>query len=362
MVVALKDARADTSFTHETASVHPSVRMVGPVVVHRGATVECDVTLVGPTVVGADSWIGAGSTIAHSLIAPHAFVEPNSDVIHRVVSGRWSPGEPDHEEHGPVPSWGTGRAASTLAGGRSPDASGGRPPAMAADSLKRAADATLAALGLIVLAVPLLLVAILLKLDSRGPVFFRHRREGRDGKEFGCLKFRTMVADADRLQRALYAQSDLDGPQFKMAHDPRVTRLGHWLRAKNIDEMPQLWNVLLGEMSLVGPRPSPFRENQICVPWRRARLSIRPGVTGLWQICRDDQDGGNFHQWIYYDVLYVRHRSVWVDIKILLATILTLGGRKRVPCKWLIGSRAVEGQDPGPRHKPTEPLFYVQPS
>ncbi len=138
--------------------------------------------------------------------------------------------------------------------------------------------------------------------------------------------------------------------------------VGEWLRATNIDELPQLINVFLGQMSIVGPRPSPFRENQICVPWRRARLSIRPGVTGLWQICRSDRDGGNFHQWIYYDVLYVRHRSVWLDAKILLATILTLGGRKSVPCRWLTGSRAVEGQAPGPRRKPSEPLFYAETS
>jgi lipopolysaccharide/colanic/teichoic acid biosynthesis glycosyltransferase len=121
-----------------------------------------------------------------------------------------------------------------------------------------------------------------------------------------------------------------------MHHDPRVTRVGRWLRRLNLDEIPQLFNVLTGEMSLVGPRPSPFRENQLCIPWREARLSVRPGITGLWQICRNNRSSGDFHQWIYYDLLYVRHMSLWVDIKILLATIYTLGGKGHVPLSWVI--------------------------
>ena len=109
-------------------------------------------------------------------------------------------------------------------------------------------------------------------------------------------------------------------------------------------------NVLLGDMSLVGPRPSPFRENQICVPWRRARLSVRPGITGLWQICRDaDRTRGDFHEWIYYDLTYVREFSLWLDLKILLATIITLGGRRSVPLAWLIPS---EKAPPGGRQSP----------
>jgi lipopolysaccharide/colanic/teichoic acid biosynthesis glycosyltransferase len=197
--------------------------------------------------------------------------------------------------------------------------------------LKRAADLFLAATGLLMLSPLLAVAAALVKLGSRGPVFFGHAREGRRGREFKCWKFRTMVADADQRQRALYKQSQVDGPQFKIKDDPRVTRVGRILRGTNIDELPQLWNVLIGEMSLVGPRPSPFRENQICVPWRRARLSVRPGITGLWQVCRDeDRDKGDFHEWIFYDVTYVRHFSFWLDIKILVATVLTMGGRRSV--------------------------------
>jgi lipopolysaccharide/colanic/teichoic acid biosynthesis glycosyltransferase len=201
---------------------------------------------------------------------------------------------------------------------------------------KRALDIAASALALIVLAPLLLAVAAMIKIDSRGPVFFSHRRERKGGKEFPCVKFRTMVADAHQKQRELYRANEVDGPQFKMRDDPRVTRVGRWLRAVNIDELPQLINVLVGHMSLVGPRPSPFRENQICVPWRRARLSVRPGITGLWQICRDDCRQSDFHQWIYYDVAYVRNFSFWLDLKILTATVLTLGGRWNVPLSWLM--------------------------
>jgi lipopolysaccharide/colanic/teichoic acid biosynthesis glycosyltransferase len=181
-------------------------------------------------------------------------------------------------------------------------------------------------------------VAILIKLDSRGPVLFSHRRERHGGSEFPCWKFRTMVADAHAQQRELYRQNEVDGPQFKLRHDPRVTRVGRYLRMTNMDELPQLVNVLVGHMSLVGPRPSPFRENQICVSWRRARLSVRPGITGLWQICRDERCGGDFHQWIYYDLMYVRHFSLWLDAKLLAATLLTLGGRWTVPLSWIVPS------------------------
>ena len=103
-----------------------------------------------------------------------------------------------------------------------------------------------------------------------------------------------------------------------------------------MDELPQLFNVLRGDMSLVGPRPSPFRENQICVPWREGRLSVRPGVTGLWQVCRKNRSSGDFHQWIEYDLLYVQQISLWLDLKILVATVVTIAGRVPVPAAWLV--------------------------
>jgi lipopolysaccharide/colanic/teichoic acid biosynthesis glycosyltransferase len=137
----------------------------------------------------------------------------------------------------------------------------------------------------------------------------------------------------------LAQQNEVDGPQFKVHHDPRYTRLGRFLSTSTLDELPQLFNVLVGQMSLVGPRPSPFRENQLCIPWREARLSVRPGVTGLWQVCRHDRHKGDFHQWIYYDMLYVRHLSPLLDLRILALTLSSLAHRGHIPLSWLLSPR-----------------------
>jgi lipopolysaccharide/colanic/teichoic acid biosynthesis glycosyltransferase len=206
--------------------------------------------------------------------------------------------------------------------------------------VKCGAEAIVAILALVVLSPLLLIVALLVKLSSPGPVFFGDLREGKDGRVFRCWKFRSMRKDADKQQRALYETNQVDGPQFKMPSDPRITPIGAILRRTNIDELPQLFNVAIGQMSLIGPRPSPFRENQICVAWRRARLSVRPGITGLWQICRHNRAAGDFHQWILFDILYVRHLSPMLDVKILLATLATAGGRWSVPLSWLLSDQS----------------------
>ncbi len=204
-------------------------------------------------------------------------------------------------------------------------------------TVKRALDASVAAVALLLLSPLMLLVAAVVWLESKGPIFFGDKREGEGGRVFRCWKFRTMFTGADRAQRQLNGLNNTDGPHFKVDRDPRVTRVGRVLRALNVDELPQLFNVLMGEMSLVGPRPSPFRENQVCVPWRAARLSVSPGITGFWQVCRHERAAGDFHQWIEYDLLYVQYFSFWLDLKILAATLLTLGGKAtHVPASWLL--------------------------
>jgi lipopolysaccharide/colanic/teichoic acid biosynthesis glycosyltransferase len=177
-------------------------------------------------------------------------------------------------------------------------------------------------------------------------VFYAELRETIGGRLFRCWKFRTMRIGADAEQRRLADKNQMDGPQFKIHADPRITRLGRWLRKVSIDELPQLYNVLIGDMSLVGPRPSPFRENQICVPWRQARLSVRAGITGLWQVCREDRRKGDFHQWINYDVMYVRHLSFMVDLRIVIATVITGGGAGRVPASWVIRNTETPASPP----------------
>jgi lipopolysaccharide/colanic/teichoic acid biosynthesis glycosyltransferase len=204
--------------------------------------------------------------------------------------------------------------------------------------IKAVLEGVISVVALVLLSPLLALIAAAIKLGSRGPIFYGDQREGLNGHVFRCLKFRTMVPDAHARQRELMHNNEVDGPQFKMQRDPRVTRLGAFLRATSLDELPQLVNVARGEMSLVGPRPSPFRENQLCVPWREGRLSVRPGVTGLWQVCRHNRSESDFHQWIYYDLQYVRHMSFWVDVKIVIATVITLAGRGHVPMGWILPS------------------------
>jgi len=164
-------------------------------------------------------------------------------------------------------------------------------------------------------------IALAIKMNSPGPVFFSHLRQGRGGKNFKCWKFRTMATNADAIKDELMEQNEVDGPQFKIKRDPRIFWVGSWLRKLNIDEWPQFFNVLIGDMSIVGPRPSPDRENQMRPAWREARLSVRPGITGLWQVSRKREVETDFQEWIYYDVQYVKKQSIWLDIKILVKTV-----------------------------------------
>jgi lipopolysaccharide/colanic/teichoic acid biosynthesis glycosyltransferase len=320
------------------ARLAPGARICGPVILHAGAWVQEGAVVIGPTVVGADAVVERGAVVSQCLLLPQTQVAAQTCCAHEVVvPGTASAAAP------PTPRPTPALVVLPEAGGRRGNGRTAQPRAArqrrAYELAKRIFDFQAALFGLLLLAPLLLAVAALVRLTSGGPIFFGHEREGRGGRVFRCWKFRTMVADAHQQQRALYRQNAVDGPQFKMSNDPRITWLGHWLRTTNIDELPQLFNVLRGDMSLIGPRPSPFRENQICIPWRNARLSVRPGITGLWQVCRAERSAGDFHQWIHFDILYVRHLSFGLDVRILLATIWTLGGRWSVPAGWMIPAR-----------------------
>ncbi len=186
-------------------------------------------------------------------------------------------------------------------------------------ALKRAFDLVVGALVL-VLGLPVwLLIALALKLDSRGPVFFVDRRIGVGEREFGMLKFRTMVADAGSLQTQLEEANEAEGALFKIRDDPRVTRVGRFLRRLSLDEVPQIVNVLKGEMSLVGPRPLPLRDYRLLEDWHRARYAVLPGMTGLWQI--SGRSGLGFDDLVRLDFTYLENWSIWLDITILARTI-----------------------------------------
>lgn len=315
------------------ARIDRSARLVPPVIVQSGATIEEGATVIGPAVIGANSRVGTAAVVAQAVVSAGGRISAGGTIHSRVAASAGTvDGETREQAALPLPQ--TIQSAENADRQALTGMEAGGTGRRAQLAVKRMADVVIAGASLVLLSPLLAAVAVVIKLDSPGPVFFTHRRERRGGRDFPCLKFRTMVADAHSQQRVLYARSEVDGPQFKIRQDPRVTRVGRWLRATNIDELPQLINVLIGHMSLVGPRPSPFRENQVCVPWRRARLSVRPGVTGLWQLCR--AGAGDFHQWIYYDIQYVRHFSCWLDFKILVLTVLSLAGRWRVPASWLI--------------------------
>jgi len=173
---------------------------------------------------------------------------------------------------------------------------------------------------------PLIMLAIYIE-DGR-PFFFAHKRESRGGKEFPCLKFRTMYNNAEQTKQDLVKENQADGPQFFIENDPRITKMGRFMRKTNVDEFPQFFNVLLGQMSVIGPRPSPYKENQYSPAWREVRLSVRPGVTGLWQVKRSREPGKDFQEWIRYDIHYVENASWKMDLYVLYRTGLMLAGKK----------------------------------
>jgi lipopolysaccharide/colanic/teichoic acid biosynthesis glycosyltransferase len=161
--------------------------------------------------------------------------------------------------------------------------------------------------------------AIAIKLSDRGPILFRQRRAGLGGRPFTIYKFRTMVTDAEARKSKLMDRSEQDGPAFKIRHDPRITRVGRILRETSLDELPQLFNVLKGDMSLVGPRPLPIEESNRCATWHRRRLDVTPGLTCIWQI--RGRSTVSFADWIRMDRRYIRCQSLWQDLKLILLTV-----------------------------------------
>jgi lipopolysaccharide/colanic/teichoic acid biosynthesis glycosyltransferase len=263
---------------------------------HASAAIDPGARLVGPL------WIGAGRTVADAecVIGPGALLDaappasPPPDV-------RWQEIEPLG-------------ALALRASARAP----GRRP------LKRAFDILFSILVLL-FTLPLYpVIALLIVLEDGTPVFFSHERETLGGRRFGCIKFRSMRRDAEQVKQELQSLNKADGPQFFIPDDPRLTRVGRILRDLQLDELPQFINVLTGEMSVVGPRPSPHKENQYSPGWREARLSVRPGVTGLWQIMRTRSDGADFQEWIKYDLEYVERQSFRLDLWIVWQTVSML--------------------------------------
>lgn len=257
---------------------------------HESVEVDPSAVIVGP------AWIGRGVSVG-----------PGDVVVGPVAI-------PDRETHVPKPiDWSVVKSTHWSL-----------PSLVGASRVRRVGKRTfdivfsLLAIALTLPIYPLVMLAILIE-DGR-PFFFSHTRQTLGGRDFPCVKFRTMRRDAEAIKQRLIKENAVDGPQFFMKNDPRVLKIGRVLRKFQIDEFPQFFNVLAGHMSVVGPRPSPEKENQFCPAWREARLSVRPGITGLWQVKRTREPLTDFQEWIRYDLDYVNHQSMASDINIVVET------------------------------------------
>lgn len=193
-------------------------------------------------------------------------------------------------------------------------------------ALKRAIDIVASLVALTLLSPLLLVVAVAIKLTSRGPILFRQKRVGLHGRTFHMLKFRSMVVNAEELKKKLLAQNEQTGPVFKLQRDPRVTAIGRFIRKYSVDELPQLLNILRGEMTIVGPRPPLPDEVAQYAAWQRRRLSVRPGLTCVWQVSGRNQI--TFEEWMYLDMQYIDHWSLAQDLNLILKTVpVVLTGR-----------------------------------
>lgn len=294
-------------------------RFSGKVLLGKNVQIAPKAILIGPTIIGNNVKIENGVVINSSIIGPEVSVPQNQLVQNCIIKGP----KYDWKQHAYslnktkqiyYTTFGLNRKQQIYSRFRTWS------KFSYAGSLKRVIDCSITLIVLILFAPIVPFIALAIKLNSPGPVFFKDKRQGMYGKTFNCLKFRTMHLGAEKMQDKLRLVSQVDGPQFKMSDDPRISAVGRFLRETYLDEIPQFINVLIGQMSVIGPRPSPESENTLCPFWRDARLSVRPGITGLWQICRTRQPMKDFQEWIHYDIEYVRNLSIRMDLWIFWQT------------------------------------------
>ncbi len=296
-----------------TGEISENARIFGKVLCGDGIFIGDNVTIIGPAIICNDVKIGSSAVIKNALIGPHISIKDGAFVHDYVATGQQQNDRKVLVNTTPIRSF--------VPGIKMDDGFRYWPLFSYARLGKRMLDIIVSSVVLMLFAPVFILVALAIKLTSRGPVFFKHRRQGLHGRGFSCFKFRTMIVGADRIQEKLRRINQVDGPQFMLEDDPRVTVVGKFLRETFIDELPQFINIFLGQMSVIGPRPSPEAENLFCPSWRYARLSVRPGITGLWQVCRTRLPGRDFQEWIYYDTKYVKNISLTLDLKVFCKTV-----------------------------------------
>lgn len=310
--------------------ISPRSYLIGPVVLGDKCHIADHTQIVGPAVIGDGCRIGEGASVRESVLWNNVSLRPGARSERCIVAEDVSVPEGERLRNMMVADSLRADGVDLLSSDydivgvgrkRLSRILGTRARNLTYLFLKRVMDISAGFILLVILTPFLIVIALAVKLssDSPGPVFHLQKRCGKNGKMFKMLKFRTMVVAAEEMQEELHSQKDVDGPMFKMTDDPRVTRVGKILRATSLDEFPQLLNVIIGDMSLVGPRPLVMEEMKFSPSWREVRLTVKPGITGLWQI--QGRSEAPFHGWIRYDVEYVMNRSLWMDIVILFKTI-----------------------------------------
>jgi len=296
------------------STIADSARLFGKVVTGKNVHIGQNAVISGPVILADSVRIGDRAVVRNSIIGPGVSVRSDRFLQNRVLT----------KEHKHNQQSGRDNKCNRMTlPYRTTDSFQLRDGQNAfrkwsrfsyAVFLKRICDFVGASIVLVFFAPVFPVIALVIKLTSSGPVFYKAGRQGLHGRQFDCIKFRSMAVGAEEIQERLRVVSQVDGPQFKMEKDPRVSAVGQFLRDTYLDEIPQFINVFMGQMSIVGPRPSPEQENALCPHWRDARLSVRPGITGLWQICRTRAESKDFQEWVHYDTEYVRSLSVWLDL------------------------------------------------
>jgi lipopolysaccharide/colanic/teichoic acid biosynthesis glycosyltransferase/ADP-glucose pyrophosphorylase len=322
---------ADGVWVQGEVDMAPDVLVVGPVVLGPGVQVRSGARLIGPVVVGRGSEIGEGAQIREAVLGEDVRIGPRSRVERSILADGLRVGENAVIRDSLATSQPLSVGDLNLVERDLRIAVASIPferyigvgvRRQIYSGMKRLFDFVFASTALLMSLPVMALVAVATLVDSGTPILFRQRRCGKDGVPFTMLKFRSMRADAERMRENLTHRNEVDGPVFKMTNDPRFTRVGRVLRKYSLDELPQLWNVMRGDMSIVGPRPLQDVEMRICPSWREARLRVKPGLTGLWQVSAREK--GRFQDWIQNDLRYVRSQSLFLDLKIIVRTIVAL--------------------------------------
>jgi len=307
-------------------AISPRSYLLGPAVIGDNCVVRDHAQVIGPVILGSDCLVEEGAIIRESILWKGTDVRKGASLFYcvaaantdikagRSYSNMTLVGDIKHGDTNIVPSREHKATVSGVTVGKM-EAVKSRAYRMT----KRAVDLIFSLAALLILSPLMFIIALIVKLDSPGSVIYGQKRCGRGGREFNMLKFRTMIEDAHEQQGKYMDSKSVDGPVFKLEKDPRITRVGNFLRKTSLDELPQLLNVIRGDMSLVGPRPLVMGEMKFSPSWRDIRLKVKPGVTGLWQV--EGRSSPYFHDWIRYDVSYVKEQSLTGDIKILLKTI-----------------------------------------